>query len=391
MTGVASITKTRTKAKSKAKAAEQNLRTQIFLVAATGILLVIGLAATLSASSVAAEARGDAWNAEFKQQALFAAIGLVVMVVAARTPYTLYRKLAIPLWLGSMVALIAVKWSPMGVWHGGAKRWLDVGAFEWQPSDFAKFAVIISLAMIYEKKERLKQLGQAGHFFVPTAVILGGVALLVVTQTDLGTTAVILGAGFGVMVAARIKLVHLGFLSAVGVMLAMLSVRTNEYQAARIEAWRNPSADLAGIAYHVSQSKIAIGSGGPFGVGLGQSRFRWLYLPNAHTDFIFSIIAEELGFGGAVFVILLFLGISVLGTAIAARAPDRFGMMVAAGITAWISLQAFINVGGVTGMIPLTGITLPFVSAGGSSLITTLGAVGVLLNIASKGVSGAKR
>jgi cell division protein FtsW len=391
MTPVASITKTRTKAKSKAKTAEQNLRTQIFLVTATGILLVIGLAATLSASSVVAAARGDAWNTEFKNQALFAAIGLVVMVIAARTPYKLYRKLAIPLWLGSMAALIAVKWSPMGVWHGGAKRWLDVGPIEWQPSDLAKFAVIISLALIYEKKESLKQLGEAGHFFVPTAVILGGVALLVVTQTDLGTTAVILGAGFGVMVAARTKLVHLGFLSVLGATLAMLSVRTNEYQAARIEAWRNPSVDLAGIAYQVSQSKIAIGSGGPFGVGLGQSRFRWLYLPNAHTDFIFSIIAEELGFGGAVFVILLFLGISVLGVVIAARAPDRFGMMVAAGITAWISLQAFINVGGVTGMIPLTGITLPFVSAGGSSLITTLGAVGVLLNIASKGLSGVKR
>ena len=391
MTPVASITKTRIKAKSKAKTTEQNLRIQIFLVTATGILLVIGLAATLSASSVVAAARGDAWNADFKNQALFAAIGLVVMVIAARAPYKLYRKLAIPLWLGSMVALIAVKWSPMGVWHGGAKRWLDVGPIEWQPSDLAKFAVIISLALIYEKKERLKQLGEAGHFFVPTAVILGGVALLVVTQTDLGTTAVILGAGFGVMVAARTKLVHLGFLGILGATLATLSVRTNEYQAARIESWRNPSVDLAGIAYQVSQSKIAIGSGGPFGVGLGQSRFRWLYLPNAHTDFIFSIIAEELGFGGAVFVILLFLGISVLGVVIAARAPDRFGMMVAAGITAWISLQAFINVGGVTGMIPLTGITLPFVSAGGSSLITTLGAVGVLLNIASKGVSGVKR
>ncbi len=389
MTAVASITRARSKARSKSENAEANLRAQIFLVTSIGILLVIGLAATLSASSVVATARGDQWNAEFKHQATFVVAGILVMAVAAKIPYQWFRKAAILMWAGSVVALILVRVS--GVSHGGAQRWLELGGVEFQPSDFAKFAVIVALAVTYEKKERLNQLGEVGHFFVPTAAILGSVGLLVITQTDLGTTVVIVGAAFAVMVAAKTRSSHLGLLAVMGVASGALSLRMNSYQRLRIDAWRNPLADIEGIAYHVSQSKIAIGSGGPFGVGLGQSRFRWLYLPNAHTDFIFSIIAEELGFAGAIFAISLYVGFAVLGISTALRAPDRFGMMVAAGITAWISVQAFVNIGGVTGMIPLTGITLPFVSAGGSSLLMALGAVGVLLNIASQGAPGAKR
>lgn len=389
MTAVASITRARSKARSKSQNAEANLRAQIFLVTSVGILLVIGLAATLSASSVVATARGEQWNAEFKTQAAFAVAGLVIMAVAAKVPYQWYRRLAMLAWAVSVVALVLVRTS--GVAHGGAQRWLKIGFVEMQPSDFAKFAVIIALAFVYEKKERLKQLGDLGHFFVPTAAILGSVGLLVITQTDLGTTVVIVAAAFAVMIAAKTKTSHLGLLAAMGIATGALSLRMNDYQRLRVDAWRNPAADIQGIAYHVSQSKIAIGSGGPFGVGLGQSRFRWLYLPNAHTDFIFSIIAEELGFAGAVFAISLYLGFAVLGISTALRAPDRFGMMIATGITAWITVQAFVNIGGVTGMIPLTGITLPFVSAGGSSLLMAMGAVGVLLNIASQGAPGAKR
>lgn len=389
MSSVTSISTKRTAARSSAVNAEANHRTRIFLQSVVGVLLVIGLGATLSASSVLAAETDGAILSLWMRQAIAVGIGVVVMLLAARVPYRAYRRLAAVIWAVSMAGLVLVLF--MGRTAGGSSRWIDLGIIDVQPSEIAKFGVVVLLASLYARKEERGELGEFGHVFTPLLVVVGLVAVLVMAQPDLGTTVLIGAIAFGVLFTSRAPLWSVGLFSLGGAAAAVLLAVVAPYRLARVSAWLNPDVDTSGIAYHLNQSLLALGSGGPTGVGLGTSRSRWDYLPNAHTDFIFSIIGEELGFAGAVFVVSLFTALTLLGVAIAMRAPDRFGTMVAAGITTWLGVQAFVNIGGVTGIIPITGMTLPFVSWGGSSLIMAMGAVGVLLNIAAHGVSGRGR
>ncbi|UCG41197.1 MAG: putative lipid II flippase FtsW [Acidimicrobiia bacterium] len=385
---VTSIATRRSAATVVAAERDRNQRTRIFLLSVVGVLLVIGLGATLSASSVMSAEDGailDLWV----RQAIAAGAGVAVMLVASRVPYALYRRLAVPIW-GSAVGLLLLV-LVVGRTAGGSSRWLDLGVIDIQPSELAKFGVAVLLAAVYAKKEERGELDQFGHVFVPLLAVVGTVVGLVMLQPDLGTSVLIGAVAFGVLFSSKAPLRFVGAFTFFGGLAATLLAVIAPYRFDRVRAWLDPAGDPSGIAYHLNQSLLALGSGGATGIGLGTSRSRWDYLPNAHTDFIFSIIGEELGFAGATFVVMLFAVLTILGVAVAMRAPDRFGAMLAAGITTWLGFQAFVNIGGVTGMIPITGMTLPFISFGGSSLVMALGAVGVLLNIASRGASGRSR
>jgi len=383
VTTVASIVKARAASRAQAENQEVNARTRIFMKAVVGILLVIGLGATISASSVVAASEGRNFAHYGARQMVFALVGVVVMAVAARVDYSWYRRLAGPILAVSLAGLVATL--AVGVVRGGSRRWIDLGFLEFQPSEVAKFGVVVALAAVFARKEASGLIHQPGHFVVPVVAILGPVALLVMAQPDLGTTLVIATGALGVVIASRARPFHVLGLLTLGAILAALASVVAGYRIDRVRAWLDPAADASGIAYHLNQSLAALGSGGTLGVGIGESRFRWSYLPNAHTDFIFSIIGEELGLAGTMFVVGLFAAFTVLGIVVARRAPDRFGALLAAGITSWLSLQAFVNIGGVTGLLPITGMTLPFVSYGGSSLLVVMGATGILLNIAGRG------
>ena len=311
-------------------------------------------------------------------------LGAVALLVAAKIPYRFYRKIAIPFFLLTVMFLVMVEFR--GITEGGATRWLSVpGLTSFQPSELAKVSVVFALAFLLEKKKRL--LTNFGHFLVPVAVTLGMVGLLIIRQPDLGTLIIIGAAALAVIVASDAPMKFVMILGVLAVLLAVYMAFGADYRASRIDSFLDPYADPSGDGYQLLQGYYALGNGGIFGVGLGASRARWFYLPNAHTDFIFAIIGEETGLVGGMTVIALFMVLAVAGWVIALRAPDGFGRMVAAGITVWLSFQALVNIGGVLGVVPITGIALPFVSYGSTALAVSMGAVGILVNIAQSGVA----
>ncbi|NIA24187.1 MAG: putative lipid II flippase FtsW [Gammaproteobacteria bacterium] len=381
--GVTSITRARTAQRKVAQRRSANTRYAVLLLVPVALLTVIGLGAIRSASSVVGiELYGDGW-VYFKKQALWVGIGVIVAIIAARVPYRVYRKAAGPLLIASIVGLIAVL--QFGVVAGGSRRWIEIGSLTFQPSEFAKFSVVVYLAAALERKERL--LGDMWHLAVPLGVSGGIAVLLVLLEPDLGTALVIFGAAFAVAAVSAARFRHLAVTALGGSAAALLLAIVSPYRRERLTSFLHPFADPLGSGWQVVQSYVALGTGGAFGVGLGASRARWSFLPNAHTDFIFAIIGEETGFAGGVTVLAMFALIGVIGYLIAIRAPDRFGRMLAVGIVSWLSLQALVNLGGVVGLLPITGMPLPFMSVGGSSLVTAFGAVGVLVNIARNGAN----
>ncbi len=380
--GVTSITRARAAARTKAERSTTNARIAALLLAPIAILSVIGLGATMSASAIIGlEEYGDRFYF-FTSQLIWVGIGTVVLIVATRVPYHWYRRFAIPVFVLSLIGLVAVL--QIGVVRGGSRRWIEVGSLgSIQPSEFAKFGVIVFLAMVMEKKEKL--LTDFWHFLIPVAVSLGTVAVLILRQPDLGTSLVIFGAAVTVLAVSAAPIRYVIAATAGGTALGTLLALGEDYRRARILSFLDPFGDKLGDGWQVVQSQLALGTGGVFGVGLGASRARWSFLPNAHTDFIFAIIGEETGFAGGLIVLILFAWLTTVGIAISYRAPDRFGRMLAAGLIAWLSLQALVNIGGVVGALPVTGMPLPFVSYGGSALLTVMGAAGILVNIAGQG------
>ncbi|MDH3518292.1 MAG: putative lipid II flippase FtsW [Acidimicrobiia bacterium] len=384
---VTSITEVRAAARRRTERAKSNGRTVTFLLVAVAVLIVIGLAATISASStVGITRRGGDQYYFLKRQLLGVGIGTIGLVIMSRVPYRIYRRVAMPAFLATVVLLVVVLM--VGAEEGGGRRWLLVGPFSIQPSEIAKLTVILAFATILERKQKL--LGDLGHFLGPLALILVPIGFLVMKQPDLGT-AIILGvASLAVIYVSSAPMRFVVGSAGVGGAVAVGLALSDQYRLDRITGFMDPWADAADTGYQLIQSYYALGTGGLTGVGLGASRARWSYLPNAHTDFIFSIIGEESGFIGGILVIGLFAIVAASGWIIASRAPDQFGRMIATGITAWISVQAIVNIGGVLGVMPITGITLPFVSYGSSAVIVTMAALGVLVNIAHEG-STAKR
>jgi cell division protein FtsW len=379
---VTSIAKVRAAARDRAERARVNNRAATTLLVLVVVLVVIGLGATQSASSTVALDRTEDSLYFFKRQLMGVGLGTLFLLLASRIPYRVYRKVAIPAFVATVGLLVAVL--VIGVEEGGARRWLPLPGYTFQPSELAKVSVVFALAYVFEKKHRL--LSQFWHFAVPVAAIVGVVGLLVMKQPDLGTIIVIGAAAMAVILASDAPMKYVFLLGVVVVLAATVLAFSESYRADRIVSFLDPYADSSGDGYQVIQGYYALGNGGIFGVGLGASRARWFYLPNAHTDFIFAIIGEETGLIGAMTVIGLFVVLALSGWVVASRAPDRFGRMVAAGITVWLSFQALVNIGGVLGVIPITGIALPFVSFGSNALIVSMAAVGVLVNIAQSGV-----
>lgn len=359
--------------------------TREFLVigVAAGILLLLGLVMTFSASIVvSARSSGDAFGM-FTRQLTWAATGVALAGVVAISDYRWLRRLALAIMLGALLLAAAVLVPGVGVEIGdGVSRWLVVGAVTVQPSEVLKLALAIYSAHALAARWARIRAGDLRALLVPVVPFTAAAALLTLLGPDLETALLVAAIGGFTLFAAGLpwRLLLLGTTGAGAV--AAFSVLSTEFRRNRFEAWLDPMAYRADLGWQSVQGLFAMGSGGVFGRGLGQGRGQWDFVPAVHTDFIFALIGEELGLLGALLVLLLLTALAVGGIRTARRAPDAFGRLLATGITGWLLLQATINIGSVVGLLPVTGVTLPLVSFGGSSLLVTLVGVGVLLSIA---------
>ncbi len=354
----------------------------VVVCASTGVLNIVGLVMILSASSVAALSNyGSSWYF-FERQLMWAVIGLAAFVVASRVDYHRWRRTT-PYVLVVAVALLLVVLVPnVGIEVDGSRRWLGLGSWRLQPSELAKVALLLYGAdMLARRRNRLHDV----RMWRPVLVVLGVLCALVVKEPDLDSTVVLALIAFALLLVAGVSRKDIFTMATVGVAAAAILSVAVPYRRARVFAFLHPGSDTSNTGYQIMQSLIALGSGGVNGVGLGAGRAKWLFLPNAHTDFIFAILGEELGFVGEIAVLALFAMLLYAGVRVAARAPDNFGRLLAAGITAWLGLQAIVNLGAVTGLLPVTGVPLPLVSYGGSALVVTLAGIGVLASIARAG------
>ena len=344
-------------------------------------LVAFGLVMLFSASyAVALYRRGDPY-AYIQPQLLYAALGLAAMWLASRVDYHIYHKLAWPVLGVSLVLLAAVLFMPE---YNGCKRWLVIpGVGTLQPSEIAKFAVVLAFAHIISLNASRMQSFAVG--VLPFALVLGAVAVLMLLEPHLSGTLLILGIGAVLMFVGgtALKWFLLAGVSAVGAVGAAVAVMPDlvPYAAARLASWLDPFADPLGDGHQTIQSLYAIGSGGATGLGLGNSRQKHLFVPEPQNDFIFSIVCEELGFVGALAVIALFVLLLLRGITLAVRAPDRFGGLLVVGFVVQVAMQAALNIAVVTNTIPNTGISLPFFSSGGTSLMMLLGEMGVVLSV----------
>jgi cell division protein FtsW len=354
-----------------------------------GLLLVIailnlfGLVMVLSASSVSAlDTYGSSWYIAMRQ-AIWLAVGTAACVVVMRIDYHRWRRWTLPWLAGSCILLALVLVPGVGMNVNGASRWLGYGPLSLQPSELAKLTVLLFVADLLAR--RAAWMEDLRLTLTPVATVFGGVAVLLMLQPNLGTTLVMGAIVLAVLHVAGTPMVPLTGLGLGGALLATVLALGASYRRARVLAFLHPWNDPLNTGYQNIQSLVGIASGGLTGLGLGQSRAKWGFLPYAHTDFIFAIIGEELGLIGAFVVVLLFAALCVLGAKASREAPDRFGMLLAAGITVWFGVQAFVNIGAVIGILPITGVPLPFVSYGGSSLVFSMVAAGLLLNVARQG------
>ncbi len=355
-------------------------RTVILLLGSTAFLVVGGLVMVLSASSVSAYTRyGDSF-VFFQRQGAYAIVGVMALLLTSRMRYEAWRRLALP-FLALTLALLAIVLHPSASMSAyGASRWIELGPATIQPSEIAKLSLIVFSASLLTRK--WNRLGEVGHLAIPLLPVVVVVCGMVMLQPDLGTTLIIAGSVCLLLFAAGVRLRYLIVTGILGSAIGVALIFGADYRRVRLLAFLDPWGDATNTGYQLVQSLIALGSGGLTGVGLGASRQKWMYVPNAHTDFIFSILGEELGLLGEVAVLLAFSLLIFAGVRVATRARDVFGRLLAAGIVSWFGLQALVNLGAVTGLLPITGVPLPFVSYGGSSLVVTMAAVGILWNIA---------
>lgn len=342
-------------------------------------LLGIGVVMILSASEYKTLIDYNDSFYFFKRQLLWSLLGLSAMFIMINYDYRRLQQYILPFLVIAFILLVLVLIPGVGREVNGATRSIELGPIRFSPAELVKLCIIIFTAYgLSRGRERVKDFVSG---VLPYLVVMGLAAALILKQPDLGTAMSLAGIVIVMIFAAGARLSHLGGIVLAGLAAVISAIFFEPYRLHRFMAFRDPWADPQGAGFHIIQGLYAIGSGGLFGLGLGQSKQKFLYLPENHTDFIFAIIGEELGFIGASLVIMLFILFIWRGLKIAVTSQDPFASLLATGITAWVGVQAFINIGVVTGSLPVTGIPLPFISFGGTSLLFTLAAVGILLNI----------
>jgi cell division protein FtsW len=358
------------------------LASYYLVLGCTLLLLAVGLMMVLSTSTAYDLDQGLPAYSMFEKQLLGAVVGLVLMCVAAKSPPRLFRALAYPLLLTALAGLVLVLL--LGHEIDGAKRWLTVAGTQVQPSEFAKLALVLWGADLLARKEKLGQLTDWRHILVP---LLPGAALmcvLVMIGKDLGTTFLLLVIFLSLLwlIGAPAKL--LAGMVVLMVFAVLMLIAVHPYELARLTGFLSSSSPKCRTltCYQLIQGKDALGSGGLFGVGSGASRAKWGWVPNSPTDFIFAILGEELGLVGSLCVVALYGGLAYAGLRVARRVPDTFARLGAGAITVWLTAQALVNMGAVLGLLPITGVPLPLISAGVSSLIVTMTALGMLMSFA---------
>ena len=356
------------------------LSTSRWIALLVGLLCVVGLMMVASASSIISiNYYGSAWSIASKEL-LWVSSGAVVMFVMARWDYHKVARLSPLLIIGTMGALLVVLIPGIGTTSGGSTRWIGFGPFMVQPSELMKLALALFGAHLIAG--RMEKSTSMRYTVLPVAILAAIACALVVKQPDLGTALVLVVITSTLAFSAGLPMRLLGRWLLLIIGLVTLAAVVAPYRRDRLLSFMNPGAKSSEGGYQVVQSLIGLGSGGPAGLGLGHSREKWGLLPNAHTDFIFSVIGEELGIIGALVIIVLVAALAIKGWKAAEQAPDRLGLLLGAAIVAWISAEAVINIGAVLGLLPVTGIPLPFVSYGGTSMVITMAAAGILINIA---------
>ena len=350
-----------------------------WLFIAVTSLVAIGLVMIFSASSAQAYADHHDTAYYVKRQAIYLIAGLVCAYFAYRIDYRKLRALAPYALLLCIAGLLAVFVPHVGQTVSGARRWLGAGSFSLQPSEFAKLGLVVYLAAaLAGRGERITSLTRG---LAPLCIPVFFTAMLVLIEPDIGTSSLLVFTAFAMLFAAGARIEHLLMVIAVTLPPAAIAIMSSPYKRARIFAFLHPFKDAQNTGFHIVQSLLALGSGGLFGVGLGESRAKFFYLPEQYTDFIFSVLGEELGLIGTATVLILFGTLAYRAIRIAIGAPDRFGFFLATGCAALIVIQAFVNIAVVTSSWPVTGVPLPFISFGGSSLIVSLIAVALIINV----------
>ena len=352
---------------------EKSILFPVILLSGIGIIMVY------SASSAISMENHNNLYFYMKRQALFCLISLCVMFVTASFPYKLYKNFAYIILFAAIALLVAVLFPALNIKAGGAHRWLNLGGLTFQPAEFAKLALIIFLGYSLAKKQEMIKLFSVG--FIPHAFIFAVFASLIIIQPDFGTIVVLGIITWGMMFTAGVKISHLLSPTPLIIPLIYFLVFKVEYRLERILSFLNPWDDPFNTGYQITHSLKAFGSGGIFGKGIGLGMQKMHYLPEPHTDFIFSIIGEELGLIGVLTILLLYLILLLKGTQIAKQSKTLFGTVTATGLTIYIAVQVMINTGVALGVLPTKGLTLPFISYGGTSLVVNMAAMGILMNI----------
>lgn len=341
------------------------------------ILILFGLAALASASAPLGYERFQDEYYYLKKQFLFGLLpGTAAFLIFARLPYDFLKKIAWPFYLFSLLLLLMVFFPNIGLVLNGSHSWLSVGWFHFQPSELAKLAIIIIMAGLLAQPER--DLNDWRHGLLPVLTVVAPAVLLILLQPDIGTLSILVVIIFVLLFLSRVPAKFLVIIALVGVVAFGAIMVAAPYRVQRLTVFLHPELDPQGIGYHINQAFLAVGSGGWFGLGFGQSRQKFQYLPEVNSDSIFAIVAEELGFIFSMAFIIFIVLITKRGLKIAKDAPDEFGRLLVSGIMVWFFWQSFLNIGAMVGVVPLTGVPLLFVSHGGSALLTALVAVGIV-------------
>jgi len=360
----------------------RKLRPDTWLFGGAVVLLSVGVVMVYSASAIVAAERFHDPYFFLKKQVFWALLGALALWLALRLDYRRLEGLVVPLLLVAGVLLVLVLVPPLGQAINGTRRWIRLGPVSFQPAELAKLALVVYLAAFLAR--RRDALGDFRRGLLPPLAVAGVLAALVLAQPDLGSCLTLVALTFALLFLAGGRVRHLALVLAPALPLLAVAVWVAPYRVRRITTFLDPWSDPRGSGFQIIQSWLAFGNGGLLGQGIGGSQQKLFYLPEAHTDFIFAIVGEELGLVGALAIVGLFVVLAWRGLRIGLRAPEPFGAYLALGITLLIATQAIVNLGVVTGLLPTKGLPLPFISFGGSALLVTMLATGVLLNISQQ-------